>query len=248
MKYLLSKTSLPVVKRLAQDHTLCAFDFDGTLAPIVDNPRMARMRSSTRTLLKRVASLYPCIVVSGRKREDVLHRLNGIPLAGVFGNHGAQADGKKHEDLRIRRWKKMLEAEIGDLPGVWVEDKGSSLAVHYRQSSRPAQSLRRIASAVAKLNQVRAFGGKKVVNLVADGAPTKADAVAAEWYRLGCKRVLYLGDDENDEDAFGLEGDVVAVRIGKKKQTKARYYLRSQVEIDQLLTCLKHLREMKTAG
>jgi trehalose-6-phosphatase len=60
--------------------------------------------------------------------------------------------------------------------------------------------------------------------------------------------VLYLGDDENDEDAFGLEGEVVAGRIGKKKRTKARYYLHSQTEIDQLLTWLKHLRETETAG
>ncbi len=245
MRYLLSKTSLPLVKRLAEERTLCAFDFDGTLAPIVDHPRLARMRGPTRRLLKRVASLYPCIVVSGRNREDVRGKLRGIPLAGVFGNHGAEAGGRNHEDRRIEHWKAALQAELGNLPGVWVEDKGSSLAVHYRQSTRPAQSRRRIAEAVAKLNEARTFGGKKVINLVANGAPTKGDAVAAERDRLHCNWVVYVGDDENDEDAFAMKGNLVAVRIGRKKRTHAGYYLRSQAEIDELLKWMARLRSVK---
>ncbi len=247
MKYLLSKTSFPIVERLAQSRTLCAFDFDGTLAPIVDHPRLARMRGPTRRLLKDVASLYPCIVVSGRRRTDVAKRLRGIPLAGIFGNHGAESESTEREDRRIERWKAHLQNEIGDLPGVWVEDKGTSLAVHYRQSLRPTHSLRLIAEAIAKLNEVRSFGGKKVVNVVADGSPNKGDVVVAERDRLRCTQVLYLGDDENDEDAFALKGGLVGVRIGRKKHTHARYYLRSQEEIDPLLGWLVHLRRPEPA-
>ena len=246
MRYLLSKTSLPVVKRLAEERTLCAFDFDGTLAPIVDHPNLARMRGPTRRLLKRVASLYPCIVVSGRNRKDMCGKLCGIPLAGVFGNHGAETGGSHHEDRRIEHWKAALQAELGNLPGVWVEDKGSSLAVHYRQSTRPAQSRRRISEAIAKLNEARTFGGKKVINLVANGAPTKGDAVAAERDRLHCNWVLYVGDDENDEDAFAMKGNLVAVRIGRKKHTHAGYYLQSQAEIDELLKWMARLRSAKS--
>jgi trehalose 6-phosphate phosphatase len=247
MKYLLSKASLPIVERLARDRTLCAFDFDGTLAPIVDHPRHARMRGPTRRLLQRVASLYPCIVVSGRRREDVLAKLRGIPLAGVFGNHGAEADGMGQQDPRVKHWKAVLQDGLGPLPGVWVEDKGASLAVHYRQSIRPIQSRRKIAAAISKLNEVRAFGGKKVVNLVADSSRTKGDAVAAERDRLRCDWVLYVGDDQNDEDAFALQGNLVAVRIGRKKHTRANYYLRSQMEIDQLLVWMARLRKVKSA-
>ena len=68
MKYLLSRASLPIVARLAHERTLCAFDFDGTLAPIADHPDAAGMRKRTHDLLRRLASLYPCIVVSGRNR------------------------------------------------------------------------------------------------------------------------------------------------------------------------------------
>src|SRR5580658_666156 len=66
MKYLLSRASLPLLARLAHERTLCAFDFDGTLAPIADHPDHAGMRKRTLDLLRRVASLYSCIIVSGR--------------------------------------------------------------------------------------------------------------------------------------------------------------------------------------
>lgn len=242
MRYFLSRTSLAHLERLARERTLCAFDFDGTLAPIVERPEQARMRATTRRLLKRVAKLYPCIVISGRARKSVCEKLGGIPLAGVYGNHGAEADGAGWHDPRIERWKHALESALHGLAGVWVEDKGSSLAVHYRQSARPADCRRKIAAAITRLNEARSFGGKKVVNLVADGAPNKGDAVVAARKRLGCNRVLYVGDDENDEAVFALEGNVTAVRIGRKKRTHAAYFLRSQAEIDELLGWLARLR------
>jgi len=90
MKYLLSKASLPLLVRLAHERTLCAFDFDGTLAPIEDHPDKAGMRKRTRNLLRRLAKLYPCVIVSGRDRASVLKKLNGVQVAGVLGNHGAE--------------------------------------------------------------------------------------------------------------------------------------------------------------
>ena len=81
------------------------------------------------------------------------------------------------------------------------------------------------------------------MNVVGEMAPNKGDALAAERDRLQCNWVLYLGDDENDEDAFALRGNVVPVRIGRKQRTHARYYLRTQKEIDELLELLAQLRE-----
>ncbi len=75
MRYLLSRASLPVLDRLAQERTLYAFDFDGTLSPIVEHPSRAAMRAKTRKLLERLASSQPCVIVSGRARADVLGKL-----------------------------------------------------------------------------------------------------------------------------------------------------------------------------
>jgi hypothetical protein len=63
-------------------------------------------------------------------------------------------------------------------------------------------------------------------------------ALTAERDRLGCDWVLYVGDDKTDEDAFALCGNIVPVRIGLSQRSHARYYLRTQSEIDRLLAVL----------
>jgi len=244
MKYLLSKSSLVIASGLAKERTLCAFDFDGTLSPIVDHPDLAVMRANTRDLLRRLAVLYPCIIVSGRARADVLEKLSGINVVQVIGNHGAETGGgaiSSHH--QIDQWRAALELELKSVSGVWVEDKGMSLAIHYRQSPQKTDACRRILAATRKLRVAQVFGGKQVVNVVVTGAPNKGDALAAERDRLGCNWVLYVGDDANDEDAFGLSGNMVSVRIGQKARSRARYYLHTQAEIDELLELLVQLRE-----
>ena len=242
---ILAAPARPTLRKLAKEKTLCAFDFDGTLAPIVDHPALAGMRERTHGLLNRLTSLYPCIILSGRARADLLNRLATVTPQGVIGNHGAEADAPVSgtSRLRVQEWKAALEMEIGAVPGVWIEDKGLSLAIHYRQSTEKASARARILRAARALKDVRILGGKQVINLVQQGAPNKAMALAAERDRLGCRWVLFVGDDENDEDAFALKGNIVPVRVGRKKRSHARYFLRSQLEIDKLLEILVDLRE-----
>ena len=243
MQYLLSRTSRGILEQLARDGALCAFDFDGTLAPIVEHPDQAGMRLRTSDLLRRMAALYPCVVISGRARTDVLSRVGALTLARVIGNHGAETEGSTRNSRQpVESWMAALEGQLGSLPGLWMEDKGISLAVHYRQSPHKAQVRRLVLAAARKLPDVRVFGGKQVVNLVPVNAPHKGDALAAERARFGCKWVLFVGDDENDEDAFALSGNVVPVSIGRKQGSHARYYLRTQAEIDDLLDLLVRLR------
>src|SRR5689334_12820946 len=80
-KDILAPAQAPLLKQLAWSNLMLAFDYDGTLAPIVDDPEKARMRTTTRALLEKVARAYPSIVISGRAQEDVLKRVRG---AGVF--------------------------------------------------------------------------------------------------------------------------------------------------------------------
>ena len=232
-----------MLKRLSRERILCAFDFDGTLAPIVAHPNQAGMRDLTRYLLVRLAAVYPCVILSGRARGDLLGKLGGVSVAQAIGNHGAEAAGTTGKARRqVRRWKAAIELELGPVSGLWVEDKGLSLAVHYRQVARKAEARRRILQAAQNLQQVRVFGGKQVVNLVVDGAPHKGEALAAERTRLHCEWALYVGDDENDEDAFAIDGNIISVRVGQKRRSHARYYLRTQAEINRLLELLVMLR------
>lgn len=243
MRYLLSAASRPVLARLALERTLCAFDFDGTLAPIVQHPDQAAMRPSTRERLAKLACVYPCIVLSGRSRADLLPKLDGIAFRRVIGNHGSEHEGTPARTARIADWKCAVTKRLEDTRGVWVEDKGLSLAVHYRQAPQRQMARRRILEATQGLEGARIFGGKAVVNLVEAEAPNKGTALAAERDRLGCTWVLYAGDDENDEDAFRIGGNLVAVRIGRKQRSHAGYYLHTQGEIDALLDAMIRFRQ-----
>jgi len=243
MHYLLSRASRAVLTQLARERTLCAFDFDGTLSPIAEHPGQAVMARQTWSLLGHLAALYPCVIVSGRGRADLLAKLRGVKVARVIGNHGAETEATTRKpERRMERWKASLEIDLGALPGVWVEDKGLSLAVHYRQSPQKPEARRRILAAALNLDQVRVVGGKQVVNLVVNSAPDKGAALANERNRMRCDWALYVGDDENDEDAFALDGNIVPVRIGRKQRSHARFYLRTQAEIDKLLELLVVLR------
>jgi len=257
MKHLLAPRNLPVLERFAWSRVLLAFDFDGTLAPIVVDPAAAQMRARTRELLERAAALYPAVVISGRTRADTQPRLDGVPLREVIGNHGAERgrEGREGQAQReqqrqqehVRRWRQLLEKRLSGLTGVFIEDKGLSLAVHYRQSRQKKKARTAILAAAAEIERqepVRLMGGKQVVNLLPEGAPHKGIALERARARLGCDTALYVGDDETDEDVFALDqpGRLLGVRVGARAVSHAAYYLRSQREIDALLRALIRAR------
>jgi trehalose 6-phosphate phosphatase len=237
---LLAPSARAALATLARDRALLAFDFDGTLAPIVDEPARAQLRPDTRALLRVAALLYPCVVVSGRSRADLAPRLAGVPLVAWVGNHGAEA-GFGPVDRSPRKavlgWRAALAARLGDLAGVEIEDKGLSIAVHYRRAADPDAAERAIRAAAEELPGARVFGGLRVVNAVPADAPTKGDAIAELLERSGCRTALYVGDDVTDEDAFRAPG-VVGVRIGGGDESAAGYRLASQEAVDELLRLL----------
>jgi len=227
-----------VLDRFARSRPLLAFDFDGTLAPIVADPARAAMRASTRRLLERAAGAYPCIVISGRSRADVVKRLHGVRLSGVVGNHGLEPWHAAPRLAReVRRWVPLLEARLRGVAGVVVEDKGLSIAVHYRRSRDKRHARARILGAAARLGPARLMGGKQVLNILPAGAPDKRLALERARARLECGTAVYVGDDETDEDVFRLArpGRLLAIRVGRKRGSAAPYYIRTQADIDRLL-------------
>src|SRR4051812_13781632 len=96
---------------------ILAFDYDGTLAPICKDAGHAEMRPKTRLLLTKVCRRYPCALLTGRARKDVLAHLKGIPFKEVLGNHGAEG-AQHHPSLEARmiartsRWCRILEQAL----------------------------------------------------------------------------------------------------------------------------------------
>ncbi len=237
----MAQANIDLLKQFAWSKVLLAFDYDGTLAPIVEDPASARMRAVTRGLLRSVARLFPCVVISGRATRDIRTHLAGLPLAAVIGNHGiASARAITPLVEEVRGWLPTLQGHLGGLKGVTVEDKGISVAVHYRRSREKRLACRRIDEAVALIPPARIIRGKQVINVVPEGAPHKGLALQAARDRLGCDTAVYVGDDEADEDVFSLDepGRLLTIRIEESASSRAAFYLRNQEEIDDLLRIL----------
>jgi trehalose 6-phosphate phosphatase len=244
--YLFSPLNHDLLVTFALSNVLPAFDYDGTLAPLVDAPAHASMRASTRRLLRRASKLYPCVVITGRARGDAVYRLRNIDVCRVVGNHGAEpAPNRRALRRRVRQWLPVLKARLARRHGVVIEDKGLSVALHYRQARERNSARRAVLAAARSLQNVRLVGGKLVVNCLVPDAPHKGLAVERERLHFACDTVIYVGDDETDEDVFQIDrpGQLLSVRVGLKRSSAASYYIRSQAEIDKLLQTLVAARE-----
>jgi len=246
MKDILSREGRHALGELASANVLLGFDYDGTLAPIVPRPDQARMRPSTRALLLEVSGRYPCAVVTGRSRRDVMPFLEDVPLLRLVGNHGAESEGGPPALPRrtIARWHAQMVSACKDLPGVVVEDKTWSVAVHWRGARPRSVARARVLAAASSVEGARVLRGKEVVNLVHPLAAHKGVAVLEARRQLGCESVVYVGDDVTDEDVFALgePGRLLSVRVGQSRSTRAAFFLASQAQIDELLATLLSLR------
>lgn len=243
MKYILSGPARARLARFAEKDCLLAFDYDGTLAPIVKDPDRAEMRPTTRMLLEEVARYYPCVVISGRSVHDLAGRLKGINVVRLIGNHGneesadqavSQADRKK-----VGNWASLLEQHLRRVQGITIEDKGMSLAIHYRKAPDKSRAVEVIAQAIECLEGIRVIDGKCVVNVLPAEAVGKGVALRRIRLELGSRRALYVGDDVTDEDVFkSPDHGLLTVRVRRSLHSHASYYLRSQKEVDVLLRLL----------
>lgn len=250
MRNLLARDNREVLAQLAWSRVLLAFDFDGTLAPIVEQRDTARMRDETAKLLAAVCHLYPSAVISGRARTDVANRLGGAAVKYVIGNHGLEPGACLDEfEQEISTARSLLAMSLAGCPGVDIENKRYSLSLHYRRSRQKRRVRDVIGDAVRALpTPMRIVPGKLVVNVVPQRAPNKGDALLTLRSLEHADTALYVGDDTTDEDVFDLDqpGRLLTVRVGASQASAAAYYLRDQTEMDRLLARLIMLREKPT--
>lgn len=245
---ILSPRHLPVLAGFAASNVLLAFDYDGTLAPIAPTPAAARMRTETRRWLARAARRYPCVVISGRPLDDLAKRLRRIPVWHLFGNHGLEPLGRGElQAPRVREWVSVLRSRLPRAEGLVIEDKTYSATVHYRhaQGKRRLRSL--ILDAARHLPDARAVHGAEAINLLPRGGPHKGVALQQARRLFACDTAIYVGDDGTDEDAFASApaDRLLAIAVGMRRESRARFRLRSQQEVDRLLQTLVELRGIR---
>jgi trehalose 6-phosphate phosphatase len=218
---------------------LLAFDFDGTLAVLGDDPTATRMRPETSELLRSLAHAAPVAIVTGRSISDAMSRLDGIPLLSVVGNHGIEPSPFAAKAARaVTKWMPLLDGAFTDIPGVWIENKRFSVSVHYRLASDHEAAIAAVTRLVPTLpGKVRMVQGNQLINLVPDGSPNKGDALRELIAAHALPGAVYVGDEPTDEDAFAvLDGTAsLGVRVGRSNATAAPFYITSQMDIDSLL-------------
>jgi trehalose 6-phosphate phosphatase len=241
MPHLFSASGEHALATVMRARPLLAFDFDGTLAPIVSRPETARVPHPISRRLASLTPLLPVAVVTGRSVEDVRPRLDFEPHF-IVGNHGAEDGHVEPDTLRleldaVRRRLAACSAELA-AAGITVEDKGLSIALHYRLSRDPALAREWIASvAPGPGSGLRTFPGKMVENIVHAKAPDKAHALHRLVAKCGVACAVFVGDDVNDEPVFAsAPADWLTVRIGRDNPcSKAAYFLDSTPEAALLL-------------
>nr|WP_177228933.1 trehalose-phosphatase [Amycolatopsis sacchari] len=203
---------------------LVACDYDGTLAPIVTNPDEARPLPESVGALRSLAGLHETTtaVISGRALRD-LAILSRLPSeVHLVGSHGSEFDiGFVHAlDAQARELHRRLETALDELvsgtPGVQLEVKPASIAVHVRRADRT--DAQRILEAVhngpCTWDGVTTTDGKEVVEL-AVVQTDKGRALDTLRHQVGATAAVFLGDDVTDEKAFArLSGPDLGVKVG----------------------------------
>lgn len=233
---------------LVKPGMLCAFDFDGTLAPIVKDPERACIPSPVLRRLITLSEHARVAIITGRSVEDVGARLDFMPDY-VVGNHGIEGipgweDHAEHYRLLCQEWEQRLSVALGERAlfesGIRVENKVYTLSVHYRLARNRARAEAQLADAFSTLTPgAHVVAGKCVFNLVPQGAPNKGTALQRLCEISGAPSALFVGDDVTDEDVFAQRrNDWLSVRIERSPDSAAEFFLHHRLDMVQLLDAL----------
>lgn len=242
MTYLFSTAGLAALHTCIGQSPLYAFDLDGTLAPIVADPGCIWIPDDIRHSLMRLNQIAPVAVITGRSRADALTHLGFTPRI-LVGNHGAEGLPGEETGRDFARlcqgWKEQLILLMPDMSsqGITLDEKGESIALHYRQAPDPARAIKNIRSAIARLSpQPRIVTGIFVKNLLPSGARHKGEALEILMQHLSLQSAVYAGDDTTDEDIFRMNNpSIMGIRVGADQESAAGYYLKGQHEMARLL-------------
>ncbi|MDH6126268.1 trehalose-phosphatase [Kitasatospora sp. GP82] len=206
---------------VAPAEAVIAFDFDGTLAPIVPDPEQARAHPGAVPALCELAPLVGAVVVITGRPADVAVRYGGfadvpdLAHLTVLGQYGAERWEAGTGELTapppppgVAALRAELPAALeraGARPGTWIEDKGRALAVHTRRTPSPDAALDLLREPLARLaadHGLMVEPGRYVLELRPPGVDkgTALTAFLAERPAVGA--VLYAGDDLGDLPAY----------------------------------------------
>jgi len=222
-------------------------DVDGTLIDIADTPDAVRVDMELLDLIARLhrASGGAVALVSGRALSDLERRLGTLrlPLAGQHGLERRDAAGRLwiHPAPPAAKWaiKEALAPVLARHPGLLLEDKGLTLALHYRLAPHLAAYAHRLMARLARAAgaALEVQGGKRVAEVKPSGID-KGTAVAEYLTEppFRGRRPVFIGDDLNDEHGFAEVNRLggISIKVGKGASC-ARFRLREVAAVRRWL-------------
>ncbi|HEX7363579.1 MAG TPA: trehalose-phosphatase [Dehalococcoidia bacterium] len=262
MRYLLDEWTNVARRFKAAEYILLLIDYDGTLTPIVNRPELAVLSSDTRKLLRKLAKNrhYIIGIISGRALSDLKSKI-GLDDLIYAGNHGLEIEGLGSSFLEpvaaemqplFDMLHRALSATTRSIRGVFVENKGLTLSVHYRMAEAKEEDkvkdvFQKVTDPLHVTGRIRITQGKKVYEIRPPVDWNKGKAVT--WLMAKLKdsskkrRILpvYLGDDLTDEDAFNVVNKIhgISIVVGEDNiDSVAQYFLKSPEEVTYFLKML----------
>lgn len=202
-------------------------DVDGTLIDIADHPDAVNIDTTLLDLIERLhlASNGAVALVSGRSISDLENRLGTLrlPLAGQHGLERRDAAGRLWIHAAPPDAKCLVKAALAPIlaqhPGLFLEDKGLTLALHYRMAPRLAGYAHRMMArlAIRAGKDLEIQRGKRVVEIKPAGidkGTAVAEYLSEPPFRL--RRPVFIGDDQNDEHGFAEVNrlDGISIKVG----------------------------------
>jgi trehalose 6-phosphate phosphatase len=238
-----------VAQRLRAAKTIALFlDFDGTLTGLRARPGDVSLNPATRRALLQLACRrrVKVWVISGRKLADVRERIR-VPGIHYLGLHGAERDGHglsgeaaltEPSRSSLRCALALLNQRLAGTPGLWVEDKGETFALHYRGATD--SSIREARAALESVleplvDRLRVIEGDRVLEVLPREFTGKGVAARREWLTLTQAVPVYIGNDGTDEPAFAALASGITVRVGPACASRARFRLNNPAEVRTFL-------------
>jgi trehalose 6-phosphate phosphatase len=241
---------------------LLLLDFDGTLAPIVERPELAKLPEETRSLLFALNAepRVSVAIVSGRSLADLRQH---VGLETIYaGNHGLEIEGRglrfQSPDISsarpvLAKFASELGGRLTAIHGAFIENKGPILSIHYRatEDAQIPLVLNAVESVYVRYTDVlELHHGKKVLEIGPRVRWNKGEAALWILKQLGQDGVLAVcaGDDRTDEDIFVALPDSISIKVGEGA-TAARYRVLGPVEMHGVLqTIYAAVRDANTSS
>ncbi len=249
-EYLFHSNWLELIKK---EKSFLFFDFDGTLVPIMKNPKDCYLSDNVRESLYKLKDKIKIGIISGRDLRDLKKR---VSVEGIYysGSHGLQIEGPdikytSPDAYRLKPYIDEIYSKVKSVSkrfaGALVEKKPLSFTLHYRQvENKPRKEMKRLFFDIinySRGNNIKVLNGKMIFEVLPAIDWNKGTAVSLMIKSFN-KKILptFIGDDITDETVFSeIKDQGLTVKIGYSKKTVAKYFLRNQTEVYKLIKIMK---------